>query len=328
MSKIIGRLVNVGIGKETSRGTAAAIAYWIPKMDFSHDDKIQQVVNEQSMGIIENAIGADITQKYSEGEIKGRVVADSFGLFLLSAIGSVSSGAVGGQAGAYDHTFSTLQSGQHPSLTVGVKDANSGTGLSYALSMIDTLEINAELNKYLEMSVKYRGNVNASSTLTPSYSAQTQYFLPQHATVKFASNIAGLGAASAISVKRVNLAISKNLEDDQVLGTLTPADRLNKQFAVEGSIELMYDSRTYIDTNMLGDLAQALRIQFTNTGVTIGTSTNPDLKIDLASVKLKEVARSQSNDDFVTQTLNFTAFYSVADTSMISVVLRNTVASY
>lgn len=328
MSKIIGRLVSVGFGKESVRGTAVAPTYWIPKMDFTHDDKIQQVINESSIGIIEGAQGADITQKYSEGEIKGRVVADSFGLVLLSAIGSVSSASVGGQAGVYDHTYSVLQSAQHPSLTVSVKDANSGTGLSYALSMIDSLEINAELNRYVEMAIKYRGNANASASVTPSFAAQTQYFLPQNAVVKFATNIAGLGAASAINVKKVNLSISKNLEDDQSLGAVVTTDRLNRQFVVEGSIELMYEDRTYIDTNMLGDLAKALRIQFVNTAVTIGTSANPTITMDLASVKLKEVARSQGNDDFVTQTLNFQAFYSIADTSMISVVLRNTTASY
>lgn len=326
MTKIIGRLVSVGIAKETSRGTAVVPAYWIPKMDFTHDDKIQQVVNESSIGIIENAIGADITQKYSEGEIKGRVIGDSFGLILLSAIGSVSSGAVSAQSGAYDHTFSTLQSGQHPSLTVSVKDANGA--VSYALSMIDSLEINAELNRYVEMAIKYRGNSQASASLTPSFSASTQFFLPQHASVKFATNIAGLSGATAISVKKVTLSISKNLEDDQVLGSLSATDRMNKQFAVEGSVELMYEDRSYIDTVMLGDLAKAMQIKLTNTGSIIGVSTNPDLQINLASVKLKEVARSQSNDDFVTQTLNFTAFYSIADTSMISVVLRNTIASY
>lgn len=328
MAKFIGRLVNVGIGKESARGTAVNPTFWVPKMELSHNDKIQQVVDESSLGVIEDAQDASIVQKYSEGELKGRVLDDSFGLWLLASIGSVSSAVVGGESLVYDHTFSVLESGQHPSLTIGVKDPNAGTGFRYALSMIESLEVNAELNRYVEMSVKYRGNVNASGTITPSYSTTSKFFLPQHGEVKFATTQAGLGAASAISVKKATFSITKNIEDDQVIGNLGVADRLNKQFAVEGTIELMYEDRNYIDTIMLGDAARALRIKFTNTDSTIGTASNPTMTFDFHKVKLSEVALVQGNSDFVRQTLSFKAYYSTTDSKMLTFILRNLTTSY
>jgi len=63
MSKFIGRKLNIGIGKESTRGTAVAATFWMPKMELTHDDKITQVVNESSIGVIEDAEGADITMK-------------------------------------------------------------------------------------------------------------------------------------------------------------------------------------------------------------------------------------------------------------------------
>lgn len=328
MSKFIGRLVNVGIGKESSRGTAVTPTYWIPKMEFSHEDKIQQVVNENSIGVIEDASGASITQKYAEGELKGRVLDDSLGLWLLAGIGSVSSSVIGGETVVYDHTFSVLQSAQHPSLTVAVKDPNAGNGLRYTLAMVDSLDINAELNRYVEIAVKYRANSNATGTsLTPSYTS-ANYFLPQHGEFKVATTQAGLDGASAVSVKRMSLSISKNIEDDQVIGNIGVSDRLNKQFVIEGSVEIMYDDRTYVDTIMLGDLQKAMRIRLTNSDVTIGSTSNPRLTLDLHAVKLSEVGMKIDNGDFVTQTLKFKAFYNTTDSKMITATLRNLTTSY
>ena len=41
MSKFVGRLYQIGLGKESSRGTGVAPTYWIPKTAVSFDDKIE-----------------------------------------------------------------------------------------------------------------------------------------------------------------------------------------------------------------------------------------------------------------------------------------------
>ena len=331
MTKFIGRKRNVGIGKETVRGTAVPATYWTPVMEFKNDDKIKQVINESSTGVIEDANGADITMKMSEGELTGRINDTAFGLILLGSLGSepLAPVVVGGETIVYDHTFAVLESAQHPTLTVAIEEPNAtgASGLRYALGAIDSLEIAMELEKYATYTIAFRGNSNTTGTNTPSYSASEDIFLPQHGEVKFASNLAGLTGATAIPVKKVTLKIAKNLEDDQVIGDIQAVDRLNKQFAVEGTVELLYTDRTYINTDLLGDLAQAMRIRLANTSVTLGVSSNPELTIDMASVKLSEVAIDQANNDLVKQTLSFKAFYSLTDASMVTAVLRNLVAT-
>ena len=231
---------------------------------------------------------------------------------------------VGGETIVYDHSFSVLESAQHPSLTIAIEEPNAtgASGLRYALSVLDKLDVNLELGKYAEYSVSFRGNKNTTGKNTPSYTAEN-IFLPHHGELKFASSLAGLGAASAISVKKFSFSIAKNLEDDQVIGNIEASDRLNKQFAIEGSIELLYNDRTFIDSQLLTDTAKAMRVRFTNTAVTLGVSSNPQLTFDLAKVKLSEVARDQANNDLVRQTLTFKAFYSLSDASMLTATLRN-----
>lgn len=322
MTKVIGRKFSVGIGKETARGTAVAASFWIPKIEVSVDDRINYTINDSSIGVIEDSIGQDITGKYSEVSIGGNVYDKSFGLILLATFGTETSQTLV-ETLVYDHLFNVAATSQHTSLTVACVDPNGGTGLRYALAMIEQLEMSFEVGKYYTYTVDMRANANTATANTASFTAEN-LFRPQDGTVKFASSLAGLGAASAISIKRGSITIKKNLEDDFVIGNVAAADRLNKEFAVEGSLELFYDDRTQIDTNMLGDVAQAMRIDFQNTSVLIGATKSPQLVFDMAKVKIQEVSRKIDNAGIISQTIKFKAFYSIADTSMIKATIRNT----
>lgn len=324
MSKFIGRTVDVGIAKESVRGTAeTAAAFWTPKLELSVDDTIEQAIDESSMGVIEDSPNAVVVGKSAEGEITGNILDKSFGLLLLATLGT---DTVSGpsQSTVYTHTFSVAQSAQHQSLTIFQEDANQD--YKYALGVATSLEIDIALKKYATYKWGFRSKAGATATLTPSYSAEN-HFLPQHGSLKIASAIAGLGAASVIPVRKVNLKISTNAEDDRKIGSTDPADILNKQFQVEFSIELVYNDETF-KTQMNADTAQAMRIDLTNTDVTIGTSLNPQLTIDLAKAKFSKFTRNYSNDDIVTVTVEGKAHYSLTDTSMISIVLKNTQSSY
>lgn len=327
MTKFIGRRFNVGIAKETTRGVARAAQYWLPKTALSIDDKINFVTNDNSVGVIEDSQTQDITSKYSEGTIEGRITDSGLGLLLLAALGGENS-VVTVEGATRDHSFYVNQSAQHQSLTVAVVEpnSNSGSGFAYALGMIDELEINMEIGQYATYKASFRANGGASATNTTSYTAENA-FRPQDGIFKMASAVSGLAAASAISIKKANIVIKKNIEDDIIIGTVTPTDRLNRQFSVEGSVELIYDDRTYIDTDMLADLVQAIRLQFINTSVTIGSSSNPTLTIDLYRAKIGEVARKIENDEIVAQTFKFKAFYDLTSAKLIAATLRNTVAA-
>jgi hypothetical protein len=166
----------------------------------------------------------------------------------------------------------------------------------------------------------------ATATLTPSQNAENR-FLPKHLVFKLASAYSGLTAASAVSVKSLSLKITKNLEPDWVLGSISPADFLNKAFSIEGDVELLWDAETY-KTLTLAGTSQAMRIDLINTDVTIGAAANPEVQINLAKVIFQEIAVSGGLNEFVKQTLKFKASYSTTDSLMISAKVVNVQASY
>lgn len=391
MTKYIGRQFNIGIGKESTRGTPVTASYWLPNTTLTVDDKIKVAKDETSIGVIEDGVGQEVSNRYSDASIEGRVTDQGFGLILMSLMGTDTVGAV--ETGVKDHKFTVLQTAQHPCLSLCVYEPNAGSGLVYPLGMLDTLDVTFDLDKYVMYKAAYKANRNASQSNTTSYVAENA-FRPQDMTFGYAPTLAGangtltatgtasstihvtacsinpqtllqvgmtvtgtnvpanttiativsstafdLSAAStgavgtmtfgpaAVSLKKVSLSFKKNTEDDEVLGSVDPADRLNKQFQCTGSFELYYTDRTFIDTIMLGDLYKALNFKAVNSAVTIGVTSHPTITVNLARAKLTEVSRKVDDKGIVSQTIKFVAFYSLSDTEMLDITLRNTVTS-
>lgn len=323
MTKIIGRQINVGIGKEATRGTAVAPDYTLKLTSIDFDDKLEAVITEQGIGVIEDATGQEIVKTWGEGNLEGRIYDRSFGLILLSALGSVAS-VESADTGVYDHTFSVEQGVQHQSLTIDIK-SGSNEQSKFANAMINSLEINAPVNETVKFNANLMSKVSVASTEAHSYITENG-FMSKDVEVYFADDKASLGGATAIKIKNLSLSINKNLESDEVLGEATPQDFNNKQFAIEGSIELTYDDATYKALAIAGT-QKAMRIEMINP-TTIGASSNPKIVIDLAKVMFSEYARTNDLDGVVMQSLNFKAFYSQTDSEMIEVVATNLATSY
>jgi hypothetical protein len=325
MTKAIGRLVNLGIGKETSRGTAVSPTYWLLKTELDWQEKFEQAIDDVSVGVIADSVNAEIVKRWAEGSFGGSIKDRSFGLILLSLFGSVNSSLKSGESTVYDHTFSLLNSAQHPSLTLSIDDP--WQDYQFALAMLESLEIKYERGKFINYTANFKSKKGVTASLTASYS-QENSFRPQDFIFKIANNLSGLNGASAINIKSATLKFEKNLEIDDVLGSVDPADILNKQFSCSGSIEAVFEDETTFKNIALNDNARALRFDLINNAVTIGNSSNPRLTIDLAKVKFNEITRATPIGDLVMQTLGFKAFYSLSDSKLFQCVLTNTVASY
>jgi hypothetical protein len=102
--KGMGRLVQVGVAKETTRGTAiSSAAYWNPWTDLQLDEKKEFAVDDQSYGIIEDSTQLSEVKKWSEGSLSGNVHDKSIGLILYAMFGGY--GVSGPSDSAYTHTF-------------------------------------------------------------------------------------------------------------------------------------------------------------------------------------------------------------------------------
>lgn len=326
--KSISRLAQFGIAKETVRGTAGAAAtYYIPWNELSVEEKDVKVNEEQAYGVIEDTVGTYIVKQWAEASLKAPLGDKHFPLILFAALGAISSAAKSGETIVYDHTITVAQSAQHQALTLFLDDPIAGQDYKHALGAISSLELNYELGKILEYVVNLRAKKGATATLTPSTTSENR-FLSKHLIFKLATNLAGLDAASAMNIRSLSLKIEKNIEDDDALGNIAPVDFLNKQLSIEGSLEAIFENESDYKTIALAATPKAMRLDLLNTDVTIGTASNPRIKIDLAKVIFKEITKPYKVNDILKQTVSFKAHYSTGDSKMITTLCNNLVASY
>lgn len=324
MSEAIKRIYNLGIGKETVRGTKVTPSFWLKPTSNDVQDRIEVVKSERQNGRQEGKEDQAIAKTWSDGTIEGEIFDKSIGLFLLGALGDVDS-VESGDAGVYNHTFSVLQSSQHPTFTIVEKRADVEQ-VAYTNSVIESLGLNFELNSYCTFSANMKGKGKVADTSSPSY-VNENFFMAKNVTVKIADTYAGLNTGSSVCVKNLSLEIQKNIQDDECLGNTTPTDFLNQDFGVSGEIELYFDS-IYNRDYALNGTQKALRIILEDTATTIGSTSHPKIVIDLAKVKFEEPEISSEGKEIVRLVLKFEAFYSATDGLLINTVLTNTQASY
>jgi hypothetical protein len=279
--KGIGRLVQVGVAKETTRGTAIASAsYWNPFQELVLDEKKEFVHDEQSYGIIEDTTNLTQTKRWAEGSLAGNVLDQSFGLILYSMFGGY---AVSGPTdSSYTHTFTIGETAQHQSLTLFLHDPLSFVDYSYANGVVEKLELMVELKKFVTFSATLKSLTGASqSAFTPSTTTENR-FVPQYLAAKFALNYGGLQgtltatgtAASTTHVTACSINPQTNLKVGMgVTGANIPANT---------TIAKIVSATAY-------DLSAA------TTGA-IGTQTFTPVTIALKSAKVTFNANVESHD--------------------------------
>lgn len=320
-----GRKVQVGLGVETTRGTTVVPAFWIRKTEATVDEKRSYVDNDASVGVLADSVGAEIAKEWAEGEVSGYVMDLSFGIILYGAFGSVSS-VVTADAGVYDHTFTMSTSNTKPALTIDIKSDVEQN--KHPLGTVSSLKISAEAGKLVDFSVGFRAKKGVASTNIPSYEINESLFVGKHVTLKTATSLAGLTAATAIKVRNVEVSIAENIEDHDVIGDSEPVDFASKFVNVEGNIEAMFENVTDFKNLFKAGTKKALRLQAVNSDVTIGTSSRPTLTLDLPLVAFEDWSRKSGNNEIVSQTIKFKGHYSLADAMLIKAVLRNARVNY
>ena len=331
MAKGIGRLISLGFAKETTRGTAeTAASYWSPFESLDFNPKVKNVIADQAVGVIENAVAEYRVNQFVDGSFKCPVTDQSVGPLFYAIFGGYAVATHSGETAVYDHTFTVGESAQHQSLTFFTHDPLGGTDYSYANGVVHKMELDAELEKFVLLTNSISAQMGVSQTaFTPSFLSENR-FIPQNMTFKYATAVSGLSAATPIALKSLKLTIDESIEEQNVLGSVAPADFLNKEFKVEGQLEAVYQNLTDFYNAFVADpnVGQAMLIDLKNTDVTIGTASHPELAITLNQVYFYESSIKVTPKDTVYQTVKFRATYKLSDAAMIKAVLTNTVTTY
>lgn len=246
----IGRKHSFALGIETTAGTAGAIDSWIPLEEGVLTPKTDPIIDESGFGTISAGNDAYVTKTWSEFTGKGIVRPSSFGNLLLLTLGTVAAPTTV-EASVFSHAFTVKNDNAHPTATLIHDDATQEESATYC--MVDTLSIAGEVSDYLRFDTKMVGRTPTDATgNTPAFTTETP-MLVSRAEIKFASAVAGLGAAALVPVQSFNLTIEKNLEQiwstESTSGTeaLNFATQHNKDLRVTGDFTIIYNNKTYRD---------------------------------------------------------------------------------
>jgi hypothetical protein len=325
----IGDSIILGVGIEATRGEAVAPQVYIPSRTPSGIiSTIDKKLVEETKATKFESYGSEIVQQKAEGDLEFNLRYESIGYLLLSLLGSVSSAAKASPNQAvYDHTFSVLSNNvQNPTLTLSLQ--KSIQAYAYPNALVGKLEINIKPDDLVVAKSSFIAKSESEiSQLSPSFSSSDRYFRQQDCVVKIASSLSGLDAADPINLKELNLSIENTAKEDEVIGSLNPADILALRMKIEGKLSGNYTSKTNYDV-FRGGSYKAMRIEMTRNDITIGSNQHPKLRIDLPKISFEKYDQKRELDDIVSEEINFKAHYSETDAKGIIVVLTNTQTGY
>lgn len=230
---------------------------------------------------------------------------------------SSATGALAFDSGVRAHLFERLNTNAHPSYTLYGKSDVADNRAAYG--MIESLELEMVVKEMMKFSSTWVANKKASTSSSPSFVEDNEW-LSAHASLKLASAVSGLQAASVTAVHRFRATVAKNVEDYQAFGSLDIASRHNRQFTVDGEIEAIFNSETLQDL-VSDSTKRAMRFEVTNTDKTIGSSSNPRLRLDFARCSFESWSQSDDNNALVMQTIGFDGEFDATESNTVVAVL-------
>lgn len=327
MGYLKGEDINLGVARETVRGTAEAPATWVPGRTPTGTRVVvdkTQIKETKGSGI--NSQGSTIVQKRSEGDLEFNLRNGSIGYFLLSLLGKVTTV---GNGAAYDHTFEVLTgNAQYPTLTLALSQLGQ-QDYQYERILVNSLEIRTPVDDLINATVGFIGveEEEAVSNYTPAYPDDDYFFRHYDVTIKVAANVAGLGAASALKVKEFSLAMNNSGRVNQNVSELNPGDVLALILEITGSMKIDYDGETHHDA-YVNNTYQAMQITLTRSDIDLDTDVHPEIVITLPKISYTNWTPDRPIDDIVSQDIEFMAHFDDDESEAINVVVTNEVASY
>lgn len=318
MTKFVGRRGTLGIAIEATRGTAVSPTYWLPFVTMSFKDTIESAREEQGMGKIADSDSFYVTMRMGEGEIESQLYDAALGYILTSLLGAV---PVTTGANPYTHTFTLSQTNQAKTLSLYWTDPDRS--YMFPNAVVDSLQMSVEPSGIVSWTVGFKTKGSKDwAAQTPNFTAVGNKFLHQHLQFRLASAIGGLSGATPISLKSLELTISRNTIFDNVIGTVEPEDILSQQISVEGSINLNLEDDTYRNY-MLANTYRAAEIKLLR-------STSSSLTLQLPRVDFSEWEPDYTLNEIAKQSINLKANYDVANALDIisTATLINTKVSY
>jgi hypothetical protein len=316
----IWRLNSLLLGKETTAGTEASTFIAIPLTSVWYIKPVVEYIdNEAWYWRIESLTEKTLVKKMSETSLEWRAGTTTF-WHLLTAMFGQSSAPTLVETWVYKHSFTILNNNNHKSYSIVTDWVAQELSL---YNLLDKLSLKWEVWQVLTFSAWFKGKIWVTTTWkTVSFVTESPFKVCEM-TVKFATNTAWLTWASATKLTNINFEIAKNVTEIMEIGGLCePTSLHNQQFGITWDMELLYrwdDTFKGYNANWTN---QAMRITITWSTLIWATKYN-ELNFDFDRLSFDEWDRSNSNDELISQTVWFTALYSLSSASMFTAYIQN-----
>lgn len=305
----------VGIGKETTKGTAVAVGAggWIPATSMDGDDTVDILRDEGMRASMATLYGSVPGVKSSSFSLEGDAYVDTLGFMLAGMFGSTATTG----AGPFVHTFSLKNSGDGQCRSYTMHDYNGLQGRKYAGCQESSLSLRLAAQELFTYSSAWSGYVSATeSTPTPSFGA----LLP----IAGWTGVVTLAGSTNALMEEMDLTFSRNVTPVfTVDGNQDPAIVWQGAISVSGRLMLLASDETEFARYLAGT-ATTLVISL--------TQSTASLVLTMSSV-IYTSAKIERGDDFSQVSVQFEAQANSTDAGVtgglapIKAVLTNSVAS-
>lgn len=319
MAEQLGRKGAIGIGVETTPGTAVDPTHWFYEVEASTIKPMETYIPiPDGQGRVEEMLKHKQGQRWGEGDTTiGLDPTNSVHMFV-GILGTISSTTAAGEATVYEHTI-TVSNNTIPAKTYTLSETVGDTFEdAYTRATVNSVEISVSDGRATAVA-NWISNTAASDTEDPSYTDTTMFVFSDY-TIKLGDTIAAVG--SAVPVNEFTLTIARNAEARFASGSRDPRTITQKQLQITGSFTLDLSASTYRDYFTGSGTTKAILVEFT--GESIGNDEKEEIRIEIPQASITEWDMPRSLDDLDTETCNFTAEYDdTTDNRSIYIVVTN-----
>jgi hypothetical protein len=329
MSIKIGREPQLGVGLETTPGTAVVESKSLPFVTCTMRGMQEPIIDEAAKGVREKSWGAITGKKHGEGDIEIYADVENAPYLLIPALGTVSTTS---SSGVYVHTITRKSSNPPKTLSVIYNDTQDTRLYSYAT--VNTLELTVT-DGLATISANILSKFPTSATASNSITSERILAFKDY-TVKFGGGangtaaLAAANAATATTLTGFTLNINNNAEVQYESGTNDVAQISMGELEVGGNYTLFYESttdRVHYETLLNGaNVVRAMVITFT--GGSIGSGETEEIKIEIPNFILTDRSVDTAVSGFITENPTFNVMYDPTVAYSVKVTVTNETASY
>lgn len=298
-------LQHLGLAFESAYGTATTPTVWIPTTSVKPEDEIKKIQDEGRRANLSKVFNVYDGVTSSKVDVDFECYPDAIGYLLKAILGQPTTTGTGN----YTHTFKIVNA-LAPSLTLSY--FNGIAEHAHAGSVINDLQFKFDTEGVVNASAKFIGmKSSVVATTTPSYSTIAP-FMGWGTTLSIGGTSNSNVVGGEVTLKR----------EAKLLYGANNSQAPNKYSSgrIELTGKLTFDVESENELNLLGGADTSLALTFNK-------DANTQMIVSCNTVDISK-AIVDTSQEFVRVDLEFTALYNTTDAGIVTVTLKNAVASY